>query len=97
MDRLREYAGKPKGLQGAGRDEKNLKGWSERAAENSNHGERASDGEMILPDTGKGSGVPPTEMKPREPRKVNAAMAGKDDHNNVSSKGDFMPGVRRDA
>ena len=97
MDRLREYSGKPRGLQGAGRDEKNLKGWSERAAENSNHGERASDGEMKLPSTGKSMEVRPTEQKAREPRKINAAMDGKNDHNNVSSNGDFMPGVRRDA
>jgi hypothetical protein len=108
MDRLREYAGKPKGLQGAGRDEKNLAGWAARASENSEiaprakgpvhgaalgtHGEDAPS----LPDTGKTMALRPTEAKPREQRKIDAAMSGRNDHNNVSSKGDYMPGVRRE-
>ena len=95
MDRLNELA-KHKNFQpGPGRDEKNLAYWSARATENSDGADhRASDGPMVLPSTKQT--VRDTAMRPKVARKVDAAMAGKGDHNNVGSKGDYMPGVRRE-
>lgn len=92
IDRLKEYAGKPKGLQGEGRSEKNLKGWSARATENSEIAPRASDGPMELPSTTVKARD--TAMKPKEQRKVDSAMAGRGDLNHVG--GSYMRGIRRD-
>jgi hypothetical protein len=93
IDRCEEYAGKPKGLQGAGRSEANLKGWSERATENSEIAPRASDGPMKLPSTTVT--VRDSSMKPKVARKVNTAMAGRDDLNHVGTGG-YLKNIRRD-
>jgi hypothetical protein len=82
---------------GPGRDQKNLDWWSSVAASHSDGADhRASDGPMKLPDTGKSMEVRPTEMKAREPRKINAAMRGENDPNHVSAGKSYMPGVRRE-
>jgi hypothetical protein len=107
MDRLREYAGKPKGLQGAGRSEANLKGWAERASENSQIAPRAKgpvhggppgtwgENPPSLPSTGKTTVLRDTQMSPRTARKVNARMAGKDDLNHEGS--DYLKSIRCEA
>lgn len=94
MSRLEELA-KHKGDQpGPGRDTKNLAWWSSVATSHSQIAPRASDGPMELPSTAVK--IRGTSMKPKQARKVDSAMA-RGDHNNVSSEGDYMPNVRRDA
>jgi hypothetical protein len=92
IDRTKEYSAKPKGLQGEGRSEKNLEGWSKLASENSEIAPRASDGPMELPSTTVA--VRDSSMKPREPRKINAAMRGDGDLNHRGT-GSYMPNVPR--
>jgi hypothetical protein len=95
IDRLKEYADPTRGPQGAGRDEKNLAYWQDRASENSQIAPRARKGEMKLADTGKKVVTRDTAMKPMEQRKIDRRMAGRDDPNNVGSN--YLPNVRRDA
>ena len=95
LDRLKEYANPQHGPHGAASDKENIRFWQDRASENSKLAPRTSDGPMKLPDTGKSMEVRPTEMKAREPRKVNARMAGKDDLNHEGS--DYLQSIRREA
>jgi hypothetical protein len=96
MDRLREYARptRPENWAGAGRDQADIDRWTEWCSENSNQGTRAKDGPIELPNTGKVK-TRPTEMSPRTSRKVDAAMRGDGDLNNVGSS--YLRGVRREA
>jgi hypothetical protein len=96
IQRLREYSGKPRGLQGEGRSEKNLEGWSARASDNSEIAPRASDGAMDLPSTtNRQMGLRSTKSAPRTSAEIDAHMRGKDDLNHVGSSG-YMAGIRRD-
>jgi hypothetical protein len=107
LSRLKEYANPMKGPHGAASSPENLAYWSERASANSQIPPRAK-GPVLggpqgtygkdppsLPSTGKSMAVRPTEAKPREPRKVNARMAGKDDLNHEGS--DYFKSIRREA
>ena len=96
IDRLKEYA-KPTcaaNWQGCSRDQGYIDRWSDRATAESKIAPRASGGEVKLPDTGKAMNSRDTAMSPRTPRKVDAAMRGKDDLNMVGSS-PFMRDVRR--
>ena len=74
-DRLKGYARPLKSVQGAGRDQKNLDYWAKRATENSQLGTRAKS-RMAPHPTGKKIVERNTSMRPKVPRKVNAAMRG---------------------
>jgi hypothetical protein len=119
LSRLREYSNPTKGPHGAGRDEKNIDYWSDRAKQNSQLAPRASGiDETVMPhSTGKQTALRDTGMSPlvsrnadramkdddfdrvvsppRTTRKVDDAMAGKNDLNNTGSS--YMRGIRRDA
>ncbi|MEH2547130.1 hypothetical protein V1283_003775 [Bradyrhizobium sp. AZCC 2262] len=93
-DRLKGYANPQRGPHGAGRDQKNLDYWADRAKANSEIAPRASR-TMKLADTGK-MDVRSSQMGPKVSRKVEARMAATSDMN-VADDDNYMPGVRRDA
>jgi hypothetical protein len=93
MDRCREYNGKPRGLQGEGRSEKNLEGWSARATANSKIAPRATDKPMELPSTKVTSR--PTTMRPVEQRKIDRLMKGDEPSDLNTAGSSYMRGIRR--
>jgi hypothetical protein len=108
LSRLKEYA-KPlraANWQGAGRDQENIDRWADRASANSELAPRARGPVGGGPPGTHGKDAPEvprttvrqrdSEMKPFEPRKVNARMAAKGDQNFVGSS-EYMRGARRDA
>jgi hypothetical protein len=98
IERLREYQNPQHGPQGAGRDKANIDYWSARAEENSTGADHRATGteRAEAHSTGKKPVDRPTEMLPRTLRKVDAAMAGKNDLNHVGGS-DYMKSIRRDA
>lgn len=84
-DRLKHVLDGPSG---ASRDPANLKYWSDRAEANSKIAPRARSGEMRLPDTDSGSGVPW-----KNSHKGDMRATAKADKNDVGAS--FMPGTRR--
>jgi hypothetical protein len=95
QDRLKEYSNSGRGPHGAGRDQKNLDNWADRAKENSGLAPRASR-KMSLPSTGKRTALRDTDAAPFHSRKVDARMAAKEDQN-VGGDSPYMRGVRRNA
>jgi len=73
QDRCDEYAAKPKGPHGAGRDQANTDAWSKRATQNSQLAPRATR-KADMPTSGKKMDLRDTDMGPRVPRGVNARM-----------------------
>ena len=96
IDRLNEYTTPMKGPQGAGRDQKNIDYWSDRATDNSNLAPRATGiDETLKPhSTGRTMDNRSTSMSPRTSRRVDAAMKGEGDLNQVGSS-QYMAGIRR--
>jgi hypothetical protein len=107
IERLRQYANprSKENWRGAGRDQKNIDRFSERATENSELAPRASgkpnngvpERETDPPElhnTGKVK-LRSTATPPRRDREIDRHMAGEDDPNHVGSG--YMPGVRREA
>jgi hypothetical protein len=92
IDRLKEYA-KPKGPHSAGRDQKNIDYWADRASENSNQATRATDHDIKLPSTTSRQPMRSTKSAPRTDAEIDARMRGKDDLNHEGS--DYMKSVRR--
>jgi hypothetical protein len=80
-----------RGPKGAGRDEKNLDYWSNRANKNSEIAPRASDGPMRLPSTTVRTRD--SNMKPFISR--NARAVAKDDLNHDPSGSPFIKSIRR--
>ncbi|EHR03223.1 hypothetical protein [Bradyrhizobium sp. WSM471] len=84
------------GPKGAGRDEKNLDYWVDRATENSKIASRGSDGPMKLPSTK--ATVRETTMRPMEARKIDKLMKGEEPGDlNHTGSGPFMRSIRRKA
>lgn len=79
------------GPKGAGRDEANLKYWSDRATKNSEIAPRASDGEMVLSDKGSRPVVKGRYYKSEGIEMRSEAKADK----NSAGTSPYMPGVRR--
>jgi hypothetical protein len=94
LERLKEYANPRHGPQGAGRDQKNLDYWSDRAEANSEIAPRASDGPMRLPSTKVNTRD--TAMGPKVSRGVDARMKAKADIN-VAGGSAYLRGIRRNA
>lgn len=90
--RIEAYA-RMEGPRGAGRDEKNLKVFSDRASLHSELASRASDGPMKLPSTKVNTRD--TAMKPYVSRGGNPREIAKDDLNHDGSNSPFMKSVRR--
>jgi hypothetical protein len=91
---LRDYKNPATYQPGPGRNPRNLDYWSARASENSWHGgDRASDGPMKLPSTGKVASRP-TDMRPKIAHEIDRLMAGEDDPNMVGDS-EYMRSVRR--
>ena len=95
QDRLKEYSDPMRGPHGAGRDEKNLRYWQDRATANSEIGPRASAGPMKLPSTGVNARD--TEMKPYRSRSVDNAMKEAKADLNDEGGSAYMRGIRRNA
>jgi hypothetical protein len=89
QSRVEDYA-KMKGPKGAGRTEKNLDYWSDRASKNSKVAPRASDGQMKLPSTKVN--VRDSSMKPYVSRDTRA-MAKADQNHDLEAA--YMRNVRR--
>jgi hypothetical protein len=96
LDRLKEYSNPMRGQPGAGRDEKNLEYWADRAKENSQCAPRATDKPMDLPATGKRQELRDTAMSPRTSRNADARMQAKADTNFVGDSS-YMRGIRRES
>ena|SRR5258708_29066355 len=96
LDRLKEYSNPMRGQPGAGRDEKNLEYWADRAKENSRLAPRASDGEMKLPSTGKRTDLRDTAAAPRQSRNADARAVAKRDLN-IAGDSQYLRGIRRGA
>lgn len=90
--RIEAYA-RMEGPCGAGRDEKNLDYWTDRAAENSKIAPRASDGPMKLPSTKVNARD--TAMKPYVARGGNPRGIAQSDLNHDGSDSPFMKSIRR--
>jgi hypothetical protein len=109
LDRLKEYSNPRHGPQGAGRDQKNLDYWADRAKQNSKLAPRATGiDETVLPhSTGKSMGMRDTASAPREARNANRAMVDKEDNpgdRRAAAKADkntfdapYLRGIRRQA
>jgi hypothetical protein len=108
ISRLRDEYSKPtKGWQGQSREQGYIDRWSNRATAESQiapraAGTRSTNGEIApdrdpprVPSTGALANRD-TSMRPREARKVDRLMSGKDDLNHVGS-GSYLPEVRRKA
>jgi hypothetical protein len=103
LDRLKKLQDPQSDPQGSASWKPNLDFWSERASENSKLAPRAKGPVHGGPPGTHGEDPPSlpstkvttrdTAMKPKVSRKVDAAMAGKDDLNHVG--GSYMPTVRR--
>jgi hypothetical protein len=97
LDRLREYSRPPK-VQGQGRDMAAVEKWQRYASENSYHGgDRASDGPMRLPSTGKVA-MRETEKRSKIAHRIDRLMAGTEPSDkNMVGDSSYMRGVRREA
>jgi hypothetical protein len=96
LDRLKEYSNPMRGQPGAGRDEKNLEYWADRAKENSRLAPRSIDKPIELPSTGKKQDLRSTASKPRESRDADARAVAKRDLN-IAGDSQYLRGIRRGA
>jgi hypothetical protein len=107
LDRLKKLQDPQSDPQGAASDKGNIDFWINRASENSKDRTTRAKGRVLGgPQGSHGKDAPKlpsttvtvrdSSMKPKVSRKVDAAMAGKDDLNHVGGS-DYMKSVRREA